>query len=72
MMMSEGIVLGHFISSQGIQVDPSKIKVIKDLPTPKTQAEVRNFLGHAGYYRRFIRKLFQNSFSPVCVTDEKC
>jgi hypothetical protein len=37
MMMSEGIVLGHFISSQGIQVDPSKIQVIKDLPTPKTQ-----------------------------------
>jgi hypothetical protein len=56
MMMSEGIVLGHFISSQGIQVDPSKIQVIKDLPTPKTQTEVRSFLGHAGYYRRFIKK----------------
>jgi hypothetical protein len=56
MMMSEGIVLGHFISSQGIQVDPSKIQVIKNLPTPKTQTEVRSFLGHAGYYRRFIKK----------------
>jgi hypothetical protein len=72
MMMSEGIVLGHFISSQGIQVDPSKIQVIKNLPIPKTQTEVRSFLGHAGYYRRFIKKKFQNSFSPVCVTDEKC
>jgi hypothetical protein len=56
MMMSEGIVLRHFISSQGIQVDPSKIQVIKDLPTPKTQTEVRSFLGHAGYYIRFIKK----------------
>jgi hypothetical protein len=43
MMMSEGIVLGHFISSQGIQVDPSKIEVIKNLPTPKTQTDVRSF-----------------------------
>jgi hypothetical protein len=56
MMMSEGVVLGHFISSQGIQVDPSKIQFIKDLPIPKTQTYVRSFLGHVGYYRRFIKK----------------
>jgi hypothetical protein len=56
MMMSEGVVLGHFISSQGIQVDPSKIQVIKNIPIPKTQTKVRSFLGHAGYYRRFIKK----------------
>ena len=37
MMMSEGVVLGHFISADGIQVDPSKIKVIKNIPTPVTQ-----------------------------------
>ena len=36
MMMSEGVVLGHFISASGIQVDPSKIKVIKNIPTPST------------------------------------
>jgi hypothetical protein len=66
MMMSEGIVLGHFISSQGIQVDPSKIQVIKDLPTPKTQTEVRSFLGHAGYYRRFIN-FFSKIASPLFV-----
>ena len=36
MMMSEGVVLGHFISANGIQVDPSKIKVIKNIPTPAT------------------------------------
>jgi hypothetical protein len=56
MMMSEGVVLGHFISSQGIQVDPSKIQVIENLPIPKTKTNVRSFLGHAGYYRRFIKK----------------
>jgi hypothetical protein len=66
MMMSEGIVLGHFISSQGIQVDPSKIQVIKNLPTPKTQTDVRSFLGHAGYYRRFIKN-FSKIASPLFV-----
>jgi hypothetical protein len=66
MMMTEGIVLGHFISSQGIQVDPSKIQVIKNLPTPKTQTKVRIFLGHAGYYRRFIKN-FSKIASPLFV-----
>jgi hypothetical protein len=66
MMMSEGVVLGHFISSQGIQVDPSKIQVIKDLPIPKTQTKVRSFLGHAGYYRRFIN-FFSKISSPLFV-----
>jgi hypothetical protein len=37
-------------------VDPSKIQVIKDLPIPKTQTVVRSFLGHAGYYKIFIKK----------------
>ena len=53
-MPNKGIVLGHHISSQGIKVDPAKIKVIVGLPSPKTQKEVRSFLVHASYYRRFI------------------
>jgi hypothetical protein len=56
MMMSEGVVLGHFTSYEGIQVDPAKIQVILDIPTPSTQKKVRSFLGHVGYYRRFIKK----------------
>ena len=36
MMMGEGVVLGHFISIDGIQVDPSKIRVIENIPTPRT------------------------------------
>eukprot|EP00253_Pinus_taeda_P010466 PITA_10466 len=54
MMLNEGIVLGHYISSQGIKVDPSKIQIIVNLPIPKTQKDVRSFLRYASYYRRFI------------------
>ena len=54
MMMSEGVLLGKFISIDGIQVDPSKIRVIENILAPRTQKEVCSFLGHAGYYRRFI------------------
>ena len=64
MMMSEGVVLGHFISVDGIRVDPSKIKVIKNIPTPATQKEVRSFLGHASYYQRFIEN-FSKLASPL-------
>jgi hypothetical protein len=64
MMMSEGVVLGHFISYVGIQVDPTKIQLILDIPTPSTQKEVRSFLGHAGYYRRFIKKI--PNWLPPC------
>nr|GEX87752.1 hypothetical protein [Tanacetum cinerariifolium] len=46
--------LGHVIDSQGIDVDPAKIEFIKDWASPKTPMEIRQVLGLAGYYRRFI------------------
>ncbi|GJR62442.1 putative reverse transcriptase domain-containing protein [Tanacetum coccineum] len=46
--------LGHVIDIQGIHVDPAKIKSIKDWASPKSPTEIRQFLGLAGYYRRFI------------------
>nr|GFB44072.1 putative reverse transcriptase domain-containing protein [Tanacetum cinerariifolium] len=46
--------LGHVIDSQGIHMDPTKIKSIKDWASPKSPTEIRQFLGLAGYYRRFI------------------
>ncbi|GKD06404.1 putative reverse transcriptase domain-containing protein [Tanacetum coccineum] len=46
--------LGHVIDSQGIHVDPAKIESIKDWASPKTPTKIRQFLGLAGYYRRFI------------------
>ncbi|MCI28035.1 reverse transcriptase-like protein, partial [Trifolium medium] len=54
-MVREGIVLGHKISSKGIEVDQAKIEVIKELPPPLNVKGVRSFLGHAGFYRRFIK-----------------
>ncbi|GJU80429.1 reverse transcriptase domain-containing protein [Tanacetum coccineum] len=54
-MVKEGIVLGHKISKKGIEVDKAKIDVIAKLPHPTTVKGVRSFLGHAGFYRRFIK-----------------
>ncbi|GKB90071.1 reverse transcriptase domain-containing protein [Tanacetum coccineum] len=53
-MVNEGIVLGHKISKNGIEVDKAKVDVIVKLPHPTTVKGVRSFLGHVGFYRRFI------------------
>nr|GEX72143.1 reverse transcriptase domain-containing protein [Tanacetum cinerariifolium] len=54
-MVKEGIVLGHKISKNGIEVDKAKVNVITKLPHPTTLKGIRSFLGHAGFYRRFIK-----------------
>nr|GEX25117.1 retrovirus-related Pol polyprotein from transposon 17.6 [Tanacetum cinerariifolium]GEX25122.1 retrovirus-related Pol polyprotein from transposon 17.6 [Tanacetum cinerariifolium] len=54
-MCKEGLVLGHKISKSGIEVDKAKVDVIAKLPHPTTVKGVRSFLGHAGFYRRFIQ-----------------
>nr|GEX94954.1 reverse transcriptase domain-containing protein [Tanacetum cinerariifolium] len=54
-MLKEGIVLGHVITKNGIKVDKAKVDVITKLPHPTTVKGVRSFLGHAGFYRRFIK-----------------
>ncbi|GJV46918.1 reverse transcriptase domain-containing protein [Tanacetum coccineum] len=54
-MCREGIVLGHKILKSGIEVDRAKVDVIAKLPRPTTVKGVRSFLGHAGFYRRFIQ-----------------
>nr|GEU79686.1 hypothetical protein [Tanacetum cinerariifolium] len=58
--------LDHVIDSRGIHVDPTKIKSIKDWASPKTPTEVRQFLGLAGYYQRFIE-----GFSNIAKTMTK-
>eukprot|EP00253_Pinus_taeda_P019416 PITA_19416 len=45
--------LGHVISKEGIAVDPEKIRTIMEWPIPKDVADIRSFMGLAGYYRRF-------------------
>nr|GEV92902.1 reverse transcriptase domain-containing protein [Tanacetum cinerariifolium] len=54
-MVKEGIVLGHKISKNGIEVDKGKVDVIAKLPHPTAIKGIRSFLGHADFYRRFIQ-----------------
>jgi hypothetical protein len=79
-MVKQGIVLGHVISERGIEVDKAKVEAVEQLPTPMDVKSLRSFLGHAGFYRRFIK-----DFSKITKTlthllqkdvafdfDEKC
>ena len=54
-MVQEEIALRHCVSEKGIEVDRAKIETIKKLPSPINVEGVRSFLGHARFYRRFIR-----------------
>ena len=49
-------LLGFLVSDKGIEVDPSKIKGILDMPPPKSEKEIRGFLGRLKYISRFISK----------------
>ncbi|XP_073153969.1 uncharacterized protein [Henckelia pumila] len=60
-----GIVLGHVVSSKGIEVDKEKIDIIKSLTYPNCVREVSSFLGHAGFYMRYIQD-FAKIASPLC------
>ena len=53
-MIIEGIVLGHMISTAGLEVDQAKVSIIRNLMSPTTVKGIRSFLGHVGFYRRFI------------------
>ncbi|XP_022848861.1 uncharacterized protein LOC111371192 [Olea europaea var. sylvestris] len=64
-MMQEGIVLGHQVSTKGIEVDKAKIQVIEKLPPPTSVKGVHNFLGHAKFYRKFIKD-FSKITKPLC------
>ncbi|RDY02602.1 putative mitochondrial protein, partial [Mucuna pruriens] len=51
----EGIVMGHLVSSRGIKVNKAKVDIITSLPNPTSMWDVRSFLGHARFYRQFIK-----------------
>ncbi|XP_075084805.1 uncharacterized protein LOC142168050 [Nicotiana tabacum] len=69
-MVREGIVLGHKVSKDGLQVDKAKVETIEKLPPPTSIKGIRSFLGHAGFYRRFIKD-FSKISSPLCRLLEK-
>ena len=64
-MVTQGIVLGHIVSKDGIEVDKAKVELISNLPTPKCVRDIRSFLGHTDFYRRFI-KHFSAIARPLC------
>jgi hypothetical protein len=64
-MVHEGIVLGHIVSKRGIEVDRAKVELIENLPPPTSVKQIRSFLGHAGFYRCFIKD-FSKISRPLC------
>ena len=55
--MRSGKLLGFIVSERGIEVDPAKVKAIREMPEPRTEKEVRGFLGRLNYISRFISHL---------------
>ncbi|XP_021722677.1 uncharacterized protein LOC110690156 [Chenopodium quinoa] len=58
-MVQQELILGQVVSHKGIEVDKAKIEVIERLPPPNSVKGVRSFLGHAGFYRRFIKDILE-------------
>ena len=57
---TSGKLLGFVVSKRGIEIDLDKVRVIKDLPPPRTQKEVRSFMGRLNYIARFISQMTAN------------
>ena len=69
-MVIEGIVLGHKISTAGLEVNQAKVAIIKTLLPATIVKGIKSFLGHAGFYRRFIKD-FSKISKPLCRLLEK-
>ena len=54
-MVQDGVMLEHIISGKGLEGDKAQIEVIQNLPLPATTQDLRSFLGHNGFYQRFIQ-----------------
>jgi hypothetical protein len=63
-------VLGLKVSEHGIEVNRAKIKVTEQLPPPTNVKGIRSFLGHAGFYRHFIKDFSQNARPLTSLLDK--
>lgn len=59
-LKKEVAYLGHIIGGNGVKPDPKKLNAVKEFPHPQEVKNIRQFLGLAGYYRRFIPKFSKN------------
>nr|GFC98283.1 putative reverse transcriptase domain-containing protein [Tanacetum cinerariifolium] len=62
--------LGHVVNAKGIHVDPAKVEAVKKWEVPRTPMEIRQFLGLADYYRRFIEN-FSKIAKPLTKLTQK-
>nr|GFA10555.1 reverse transcriptase domain-containing protein [Tanacetum cinerariifolium] len=69
-MVKEGIVLGHKISKEGIEVDKAKVNVISKLPHPTTVKGIRSFLGHVGFYRSISNTQKKLTEAPILIAPD--
>nr|GFA50504.1 reverse transcriptase domain-containing protein [Tanacetum cinerariifolium] len=69
-MVKEVIVVGHKISKEGNEVDKAKVDVIAKLPHPTTIKGIRSFLGHVGFYRRFIQDFSKIAWPMTCLLEK--
>ena len=69
-MVTEGILLEHTICTTRLEIDQAKVSIIKTLVPPTTGKGIRSFLGHAGFYKRFIKD-FSKISRPLCRLLEK-
>jgi hypothetical protein len=71
-MVKEGKVFGHKVSEKGIEIDKSGLEPLRELPRPRDIKGLQNFVGHVGFYRRFIKKLCQSSCPIYSFTPKGC
>lgn len=65
-------LLGHHISAKEIQVERAKIEVIEKLPPPTSVKAIKSFLGHAGFYQRFIKRFFKDNETFMQAFTQRC
>lgn len=61
-MVPQGKLLGHIVCKAGLKTDPDKVRIILEMPPSTDVSEVKSFLGHIGYYRRFIKNFAKVSY----------